>query len=93
MREDDDDGAEDYQGEGRHIGIGEANGSCVQGLSADGDVSLENDARSKLEYDGSFGGLYERSGPMKRAKFSEEPVVYALRQPPRRLPLPPTRGE
>jgi putative transposase len=45
------------------------------------DVSPENDGGSKLEYaDGFDGPPHERTGPMKRSKFSEEQVAYALRQ-------------
>src|SRR5262249_31789168 len=45
------------------------------------DVSPENDGRSKLEYAGGFDGPSpERTGPMKRSKFAEEQVAYALRQ-------------
>ena len=42
------------------------------------DVSPENVDRSKLEY----GALRraQQAGPVKRSKFSEEQVVYALRQ-------------
>jgi putative transposase len=45
------------------------------------DVSPENDGKAKLEYAGGFDGpSEERTGPMKRSKFSEEQVAYALRQ-------------
>jgi putative transposase len=45
------------------------------------DVSPENDGRSKLAYAGGFDGpSHETTGPMKRSKFSEEQVAYALRQ-------------
>ena len=45
------------------------------------DVSPKNDGRLILEYGGAFGGPQsERMGPMKRSKFSEEQVAYALRQ-------------
>src|SRR5690242_13062141 len=45
------------------------------------DVSPENDGRSKLAEPGAFDGPpHERTGPMKRSKFSEEQVAYALRQ-------------
>jgi putative transposase len=45
------------------------------------DVSPENDGSSKLEYSGAFDGPSpERTGPMKRSKYSEEQVAYALRQ-------------
>src|SRR6266404_1942764 len=41
----------------------------------------ENDGRSKLEYAGAFDGpSHERTGPMKRSKYSEEQVAFALRQ-------------
>jgi len=41
------------------------------------DVSPENDGRSKLGYGGP---PHTGRGPMKRSKFSEEQVAYALRQ-------------
>ena len=47
------------------------------------DVFPENVDRSKLEY----GALRraQQEGPVKRSKFSEEQVVYALRQEDRAL--------
>ena len=49
--------------------------------SPDSDVSPRNDDRLELEYGGVFEGpRTERMGPMKRSKFSEEQVAYALRQ-------------
>jgi putative transposase len=45
------------------------------------DVSPENDGRSKLAEPGAFDGPpHERTGPMKRSKFSEEQVAYTRRQ-------------
>ena len=45
------------------------------------DVSPKNDDRLELQYGGAFGvPRTERMGPMKRSKFSEEQVAYALRQ-------------
>jgi hypothetical protein len=44
------------------------------------DVSPENDGILKLEYDGASVVMHERSGPMKQSKFSEEQIVYAIRQ-------------
>ena len=45
------------------------------------DVSPENDDRLELQYGGALGvPRTERMGPMKRSKFSEEQVAYALRQ-------------
>ena len=53
--------------------------SPFQGRSPD--VSPENDGSAKLEYaDGFDGPPHERTGPMKRSKFSEEQVADALRQ-------------
>ena len=45
------------------------------------DVSPKNDDRLELQYGGALGvPRTERMGPMKRSKFSEEQVAYALRQ-------------
>jgi putative transposase len=44
------------------------------------DVLPENDGRLKREDDGGFGGPLRKERTMKRSKFSEEQVVYALRQ-------------
>ena len=45
------------------------------------DVSPENDDRLELQYGGALGvPRTARMGPMKRSKFSEEQVAYALRQ-------------
>ena len=47
----------------------------------DTDVSPKNDDRLGLQYGGALGvPRAERMGPMKRSKFSEEQVAYALRQ-------------
>src|SRR6267143_3164863 len=65
--------------------------SIVHQLCQHSDVSPENDGRPYLEHTDGFGGPYERSGPMKRSKCSEEQVVYALRQAEggiRSAPLP-----
>ena len=53
-----------------------------EGVSpTDIDVSPENDNRLELQYGGALGvPRTERMGPMKRSKFSEEQVAYALRQ-------------
>ena len=53
----------------------------VELLNKPADVSPENDDRLELQYGGALGvPRTGRMGPMKRSKFSEEQVAYALRQ-------------
>ena len=57
-----------------------AEGNTSLKPSGSTDVSSENDDRLKLEYDAASVVSHERSEPMKRSKFSEEQIVYAIRQ-------------
>ncbi len=58
-----------------------AMGTTRDDESQQADVSPENDDRLELQYGGALRvPRAERMGPMKRSKFSEEHVAYALRQ-------------
>jgi putative transposase len=55
-------------------------GAATNGNSGDTDVSPENDADQNEVKLTASAVSHERSGTMKRSKFSEEQIVYAIRQ-------------